>query len=452
MIVAVAALVVPLILFVGASWIAHGDNQREADERMRRTLDLLYNNVRITFESEYLVAANVAEQLDDYPTNADIAANEAKIHERLKHLVEGLPQVEDVWVLDEKGAPLVAAHVHPMPPGLNYGDRPYFTALRDGRVERIVSDRLHGRLKDIDSLRICRAPRAARRRLQRAVAVSLAPSYFVDQFARASDSKLSTASLVRADGAFLARHPRHLRSDAAGAGDGLHARPPDGARRGRLCHHEFRLRRRGASLPLPQAAQPSDLRVARLRARHDPRHLDRPYVVAPDLRHSRDARPVWTRRARLAPRAAADRDADPAARGGAAARARRGEPAAGAEDERDRPAHRRHRARLQQFADRHRRRAGDGRAAPVRAVVGDRTLPRPRQERRDARGDAHAAPARLRPPAAAADRADRRQQACCEHVRAAAQDAGRKGRDRDGAVGRPVARPGRRSRSSRAPS
>ncbi len=76
MIVAVAALVVPAILFVGASWIAHGDNQREADERMRRTLDLLYNNVRITFESEYLVAANVAEQLDDYPTNADIAANE----------------------------------------------------------------------------------------------------------------------------------------------------------------------------------------------------------------------------------------------------------------------------------------------------------------------------------------------------------------------------------------
>ena len=45
---------------------------------MARTLDLLYINVRTTFETEYLVAANVIELIDDY-SNADIRKNEQKV-------------------------------------------------------------------------------------------------------------------------------------------------------------------------------------------------------------------------------------------------------------------------------------------------------------------------------------------------------------------------------------
>ncbi|MBS0550161.1 MAG: PDC sensor domain-containing protein, partial [Proteobacteria bacterium] len=102
MVVAMACLLVPLVLYAGACWLAYGEVQEQADERIKRTLDLLYVNVRTTFETEYLVATNVRELLDDY-SNPEISANEEKIHEQLKRLVERLPQVEDVWVLDEQG-------------------------------------------------------------------------------------------------------------------------------------------------------------------------------------------------------------------------------------------------------------------------------------------------------------------------------------------------------------
>jgi hypothetical protein len=74
MVVAVAALVVPVLIFVGASVITYREIEQQAEERILRTLELLYNNVRTTFESEYLVAANV-QLLEDYATNADIRAS-----------------------------------------------------------------------------------------------------------------------------------------------------------------------------------------------------------------------------------------------------------------------------------------------------------------------------------------------------------------------------------------
>src|ERR1700744_5552251 len=113
MVVAVAALLVPAILFIGASWIAYDDTRDQIVERAERTLDLLYVNVRTAFETEYLVAANVSALLDDYKDDAEIHDNEQKLHEQLKHLIQALPQVTDVWVLDAQGKPLVAAGIYP---------------------------------------------------------------------------------------------------------------------------------------------------------------------------------------------------------------------------------------------------------------------------------------------------------------------------------------------------
>ncbi len=55
MVLVVATLVVPLLLFAGASWLAYEDTQKQAEERIARTLDLLYVNVRTAFETDYLV-------------------------------------------------------------------------------------------------------------------------------------------------------------------------------------------------------------------------------------------------------------------------------------------------------------------------------------------------------------------------------------------------------------
>ena len=206
MIVAVAALVVPLILFAGVSWLAYGETQQQAEERISRTLDLLYATVRTTFETEYLVVANVRELLEDR-SDLEIRAEERKIHEQLGHLIASLPQADNIYVLDESGEALVSAKVFPLPKGARYADRVYFAAHRDDKVQRYVSEPLHGRLRDREFLQYSERRQKADGSFNGVIAVSILPSYFLQQFSRASDAPNFTASLIRDDGTILVRFP-----------------------------------------------------------------------------------------------------------------------------------------------------------------------------------------------------------------------------------------------------
>ncbi len=219
MVVAVGCLIVPFLLFIGASWLAYDEVKEQSNERLQRTLDLLYVNVRTTFETEYLVTTNVAELVDDY-SNSEIRANETKLHEQLKRLVELLPQVEDVWVLDETGAPLVTAKVYPLPAGFNYADRPYFKAHRDGK-ERNVSELTHGRVKNIDYFQYSVRRQKPDGSFNGVIAVSILPSYFSQVFGRASEGQKTVASIIRADGEILARYPGTGPGDRVGPNTGF---------------------------------------------------------------------------------------------------------------------------------------------------------------------------------------------------------------------------------------
>jgi hypothetical protein len=99
MVLVVATLVVPLLLFMGASWLAYAESRTQAEERIARTLDLLYVNVRTAFETDYLVAANVAELTDDYTSRLDRTT--AADHARLGAGRPRFAPVEGVWVMDE---------------------------------------------------------------------------------------------------------------------------------------------------------------------------------------------------------------------------------------------------------------------------------------------------------------------------------------------------------------
>ena len=219
MVVAVACLVMPLALFAGASWLAYGEVKQQANDHLRRTLDLLYVSVQATFDTEYLVTTNVTELVDDY-TNAEIKANEAKLHEQLLRLVKSLPQVEDVWVLDETGAPLVTAKVFPLPQGFNYADRTYFQAHRAG-VERNVSELIHGRVKDIDFFQYSVRRHKPDGSFNGVIAVSISPDYFKAMFSRGADTKLAVASIIRSDGQILARYPGTGPTDRVGPNSGF---------------------------------------------------------------------------------------------------------------------------------------------------------------------------------------------------------------------------------------
>lgn len=203
----VATILVPLLIFAGASWLAYEETRKLSIERIDRTFDLLYANVRSTFETEFLVAVNVDELLNDYSSEG-IRANERRIHERLERLVETLPHVQNVWVLDEHGKPLVTAKVFPVPPGLSFADRNYFATHDKDKAQRLISELLRGRLRDSEFFQYSVRREKADGSFNGVIAVAIAPDYFYQQFSQASDAKNYVASIVRADGEVLARFPR----------------------------------------------------------------------------------------------------------------------------------------------------------------------------------------------------------------------------------------------------
>ncbi len=201
-----ATVIVPLLLFVGASWLAYGDTQRQYQERLSRTLDLLYVGARATFETQQLVVSNVLGLIDDM-NDSEIRKHEARLHERLQHLVRRLPQVEDVFILDKEGRPLVAANAFPMPPNVSAADRPYFIAHRDGGEQRYVSETFRSRIKGTDVFQYSERRQRPDGDFDGAILVAISPSYFIRFFEQAAETDNSTTSLVRADGELLARFP-----------------------------------------------------------------------------------------------------------------------------------------------------------------------------------------------------------------------------------------------------
>ena len=201
-----ATIILPLLLFVGASWLAYGDTQRQYEERLRRTLDLLYVGARATFETQQLVVSNVLGLIDDM-SDSEIRQHEARLHEQLQHLVRRLPQVEDVFIVDKEGRPLVAANVFPMPANVSAADRPYFIAHRDGGERRYVSEMFRSRIKSADIFQYSERRQASDGGFDGVILVAIPPSYFGNFFQQAAGTDNYTTSLVRDDGELLARFP-----------------------------------------------------------------------------------------------------------------------------------------------------------------------------------------------------------------------------------------------------
>ncbi len=199
-----ATVIVPLLLFVGASWLAYGDTQRQYEERLGRTLDLLYVGARATFETQQLVVSNVLGIIEDQ-NDAEIQQNEARLHEQLQHLIRKLPQVEDVFILDREGRPLVAANVFPIPANVSAADRPYFIAHRDGKEQRYVSETFRSRIKSSDVFQYSERRQRPDGGFDGVVLVAIPPSFFGKLFEQAAGSDSYTTSLERADGDLLAR-------------------------------------------------------------------------------------------------------------------------------------------------------------------------------------------------------------------------------------------------------
>src|SRR5881275_1196897 len=98
----VASLVLPAVLFALASWLSYRHEHAVADEQIERSLDIVHEHALKVFQTGERAMAEVEEVIRGMPDGA-IVADQRRLHERLKQIVDAVPQFQAILVIDRAG-------------------------------------------------------------------------------------------------------------------------------------------------------------------------------------------------------------------------------------------------------------------------------------------------------------------------------------------------------------
>ncbi|SMG58515.1 hybrid sensor histidine kinase/response regulator [Paraburkholderia susongensis] len=215
----IALLVVAVVLpFAYVAAMAFTDlRSREAD-----ATDMTLRTVRVAEEHALKVfdmnealnsrIVDLTEGLDD----DGIRACEPTIHDKLRTMGGGYPQVAAVSIFGLEGALLASSRFYPVPV-LSIGERADFVGIRDGNELEHVSKVMNGHVAGEQVFNMGVERKAADGSFAGVVSIALRPGYF-DAFYRellgGSNDTPMVMSLVRTDGAVLAHYPSGPRGPA----------------------------------------------------------------------------------------------------------------------------------------------------------------------------------------------------------------------------------------------
>src|SRR5437899_13100908 len=88
----VASVVLPVVLFAFAAWLNYRHEYAVADDRIERSLDILHEQTLKVFQTVERAVAEVNEIVRGM-SDDDIRRDQLHLQERVKHIVDALPQV-----------------------------------------------------------------------------------------------------------------------------------------------------------------------------------------------------------------------------------------------------------------------------------------------------------------------------------------------------------------------
>ena len=138
-------IILPLVLFVYASWLDYSNAYATARERIERSLDVMQEHAQRVFEPVNLIFLEVEHLLVGLSRD-QIRGREPRLNGQLKSIADALAQVEAVWVFDADGRTLVASNVYPVPEN-SYRDRDYFAAHLGGDVGVFIGEIIQPRVQ-----------------------------------------------------------------------------------------------------------------------------------------------------------------------------------------------------------------------------------------------------------------------------------------------------------------
>jgi two-component system NtrC family sensor kinase len=204
----VASLVLPAALFALASWVNYRTVHAVADERIERTHDVLHEHALKVFETVERSMAEVEEVLG-VMSDTDVRAAERKLNLRFNQIVDALPQVQSVWVIDRNGKPLVSSAIFPLSPTLDFTAhdffRPHIASDTGTHVGDVLAEPLSSTGRPVFTLSRRRA--TATGAFAGVTVIAVLPTHFEDFYARMARSHGGLFAIMHADGSFLARYP-----------------------------------------------------------------------------------------------------------------------------------------------------------------------------------------------------------------------------------------------------
>ena len=197
-----AALAVPLGLLALAGWANFRQAESEASRRAAQGAEALSEHALRTVRTHELILDFVDHQVQGmrWP---DIAAS-PQVHRLLRHLTEKKREVASVFLMGPDGVSWASSRAFPMP-RIDAADRDYFQALQR-EAGLFISRPATGRLANDRYFAVARRKSSLGGGFDGLIAVSVDPSYFETFYAGLLEPT-QAASLVRADGAVLARNP-----------------------------------------------------------------------------------------------------------------------------------------------------------------------------------------------------------------------------------------------------
>jgi two-component system NtrC family sensor kinase len=227
----VASVVLPLVLFGFAGWLNYRHEQGVADDRIERSLDILHEHTLKVFQTVEGAIAEVNEIVRGMTDDA-IRADQPRLHERMKRIVEVLPQLRAIFLIDRDGRPLASSQLVQVPADLRSRERSFFNVHIAGDVGTYVSEVVQPRLAIFGTpfFVLSRRRPSADDTFNGVIAVAVVPQYFEEFYALIGRGPGELYALIRADGKFLARYPQppdRLRA----VGPGLEAAVAEGRER-----------------------------------------------------------------------------------------------------------------------------------------------------------------------------------------------------------------------------
>ncbi|MEZ5785315.1 MAG: response regulator [Xanthobacteraceae bacterium] len=201
------SVVIPIALFAYASWVNWDAVNKDANEHIKRSLDVMHEHAVRMFQTGELVLDEVTESTNGL-SDEQIRTLEPSLHARLQRINSRLPQLQSVWIIGQDANALVSSRTSPPPRGTALSDRDFWQAQVDHDRGTYIGSVLTPRLLEGSNFfSMSRRRTDPEGRFSGVVIVSMLPGDFENFYAEIGNEPGRSFTMIRADGAVLARYP-----------------------------------------------------------------------------------------------------------------------------------------------------------------------------------------------------------------------------------------------------